>query len=239
MGLNEFAIKLLLIFFPGIICAYVVDLLTVHRQRETTFFLLQSFIFGIFSYALYWMGIKILACFMPNHFSGSVTFLLSLVDSKTPFSFREIWIVTFISIGLACAVTLINKYRLLHVIARKVRLTNKFGDIDVWGYMLNMKEIVWVTVRDHSNNLIYDGWVVAFSEDSKNAELLLGDVSVYNNDNGERLYQVGTVYIARACENISIECRTLPISDKVLWKEGINEQPKGTTETQPGTEAPI
>ncbi|MBF8276038.1 MAG: hypothetical protein HW390_1111 [Candidatus Brocadiaceae bacterium] len=85
--------------------------------------------------------------------------------------------------------------------------------------MLNIKGTVWVAVRDHKNNLIYDGWVQAFSDDSKDAELLLRDVSIYNNDSGECLYQVGAVYLSRKREDISIECRTLSIDPKIIWKE--------------------
>lgn len=94
-----------------------------------------------------------------------------------------------------------------------------FGELDVWGYTLNLKEVVWVTVRDHKNDLIYDGWVQAFSDDSRDAEVLLRDVSVYKNSTGEKLYQVGGVYLSRNREDISIECRTLPIDEQVKWKE--------------------
>lgn len=76
-----------------------------------------------------------------------------------------------------------------------------------------------MTVRDHSNDLILDGWVQAFSDDSKDAEILLRDVSVYKNSTGERLYQVGAMYVSRNRQDISIECRTIPVDDVVKWKE--------------------
>jgi hypothetical protein len=95
---------------------------------------------------------------------------------------------------------------------------------------MNVKEIEWVTVRDHSNDLILDGWVQAFSDDSKDAEILLRDVSVYKNSTGERLYQIGAMYLSRNRQDISIECRTIPVDDVVKWKEEKDEQSEGNTE---------
>ena len=109
MQLTEFAFKLLLLFFPGIICAYIVDQLTVHRPRKLTWFLLQSFSFGAASYFLYWAGLKGLYHFCFKFYNYlvitfripiPVTFLKSLTDSKLAFSFREIAYVTIVSILL-------------------------------------------------------------------------------------------------------------------------------------------
>jgi hypothetical protein len=234
MEITEFAFKLLLLFFPGIICAYIVDQLTVHKPREATFFLLQSFVLGILSYFTYWGGLKLVHNFFPNSFhSYSVTFLRALTDSKVTFSLREIANVTGLSIILACLVSLSSRFKWPNRLARRIGLTKKFGELDVWGYLLNLNndDIMWLTVRDHERNLIFDGWVQAFSDDSKDAELLLRDVSVYKNDTGEPLYQTGAVYLSRKRESISIECRALAIDNKVLWKENSNEQQQNNPQT--------
>ncbi len=219
MNVYEFAFKMLLLFFPGILCAYIADGLTIHRPREAKFFVLQSFVCGIFAYFIYWSGLKIINHLWNNSVAADVLFLRSLTNSNLPFSYREIAIVSVIAIILGAFISFLANYKVLNKCARRIGLTKKFGELDVWGYMLNIKGTVWVTVRDHKNNLIYDGWVQAFSDDSKDAELLLRDVSIYKNDSGERLYQVGAVYLSRKREDISIECRTLPIDSKVIWKE--------------------
>ena len=89
--------------------------------------------------------------------------------------------------------------------------------------------------RDHSNDLILDGWVQAFSDDSKDAEILIRDVSVYKNSTGERLYQIGAMYLSRNRQDISIECRTIPVDDVVKWKEEKDEQSEGNTEAIPSS----
>lgn len=219
MELSEFTFKLLLLFFPGILCAYLVDQLTIHRPRETFFFLLQSFVYGIFSYFICWANLSIVNYLRPGTLNANVTFLRALIKSNEVFSFKEIVVTCIIAIFLAGLVSISSRYKLLNKAAHLIGITKKFGELDVWGYMLNMEEVVWVTVRDHKNNLIYDGWVQAFSDDSKDAELLLRDVSVYKNSTAERLYQIGVVYLSRNREDISIECRTLPIDERVQWEE--------------------
>jgi hypothetical protein len=231
MEITEFAFKLLILFFPGLICAHLIDQLTSHKPREAFFFLLQSFTLGLISYFAYWFIIKGLALLWPTSINSDVTFLKALVNPNLSFSFKEIVIVSFIAVILASIVSVSSRYKFFNRTARSIGITKKFGELDVWGYMLNMEEVVWVTVRDHKNDLIYDGWVQAFSDDSKDAELLLRDVSIYKNSSGEKLYQVGAVYLSRQRDNISIECRTLPLDERIIWKEeSTDEQKQGNSE---------
>lgn len=179
---------------------------------------------------------KIVAYFSLNSVNSNITFLRALTDSTTSFSFKEIGLVSGISVILGCVIAVMSRFKLLNRAARRIGITKKFGELDVWGYMLNMEEVVWVTVRDHNNDLIYDGWVQAFSDDSKDAELLLRDVSIYKNSTAERLYQVGALYLSRNREAISIECRTLPIQENIEWKEDEKNE-SGQQNTEPETTA--
>ena len=221
--MSEFAFKVLLLFFPGVLCAFLVDHLTIHRRRDPFFFLLHAFVLGLISYFLYWLGLSLAHLIWPHKVSPSVNFLKSLTDTGTTFCFQEIAWVAGVSILLALIIAPLYRFKILHRTASLLNLTTKFGDLDVWGYMLNMKAVVWVTVRDHKNDLVFDGWVQAFSDDSKDAELLLRDVSLYRNSTGERLYQVGALYLSRKREDISIECRTIPIDERVKWQEDEHE----------------
>ena len=230
MDVSEFAFKLLLLFFPGLICAFLVDQLTVHRPRENFLFAMQSFVFGVISYFSYWTLLGVASKCFPGKVDPSLTFLRALNDSNVRYSFTEIAYVTLCAVVIGLIVTVASQHKVLNRVARKIRLNNKFGELDVWGYFMNVKEIEWVTVRDHANDLILDGWIQAFSDDSKDAEILLRDVSVYKNSTGERLYQVGAMYISRNRQDISIECRTIAVDHKVKWKEGEDEQPETKTD---------
>ena len=57
MEATEFAVRLLLLFFPGVICAYIVDTLTIHKPRTQFLFVLNSLILGLTSYFVYWAAL--------------------------------------------------------------------------------------------------------------------------------------------------------------------------------------
>ncbi len=133
---------MLLLFFPGILCAYIVDGLTIHRPREAKFFILQSFVCGIFSYFIYWSGLKIINQIWENAVTTDVLFLRSLTNSNLPFSYSEIAIVSVIAIFLGAVISVLARYKVFNRCARSIGLTKKFGELDVWGYMLNIKGIV-------------------------------------------------------------------------------------------------
>jgi len=227
MDISEFGFRLLLLFLPGILCAYIVDSLTVHSPRQPFCFLLRSFVLGAFSYLIYWAVITLGVAIVPQIFPAGIIFDKALTDPKVQVSFKEIIYACGSAVFLGGFLTLASRHKWGNRLARWIGLTKKFGELDVWGYMLNSADVEWVTVRDHANDLVFDGWVQAFSDNSRDAELLLRDVSVYRNSTGERLYQLGLLYVSRERETISIECRAVPIDDRVLWKE---DESHGNTE---------
>ena len=134
-------------------------------------------------------------------------FFKALNDTSYSISYKEIVYVCILSMFVGIFSTVIHTYKIHFRLAHKLKITRKFGELDVWGYLMNSPDIEWVTVRDTSNNLMYDGWVQAFSDNSMEAELLMGDVGVYKNDTGEFLYNVDGQYLSLDRNNISIEIR--------------------------------
>ncbi len=199
MDISFFAFKLLLLFFPGIICSYIVDTYTIHKERTQFQFLINSFVYGIISYLMYWVCIKI---------NGEgISFLQAINDQEKEISYREVIYTCVLSCLLAVVITLFHTYKLHFKAAHWFGITQKFGELDVWGYFMNSADVIWVTVRDLEHNLMYDGWVQAFSDNSKDAEILLGDVKVFKNIEGEFLYEVSSQYLSLEKGNISIEVR--------------------------------
>lgn len=217
MGLSELTIKLLLIFVPGIICAYIVNSLIVQKPQKPFDFLMKSFILGLTSYFLWWLILTVLSLMF--NVSNEIYIIKALKDTKNGFSFVEITFASGCAIVIGIGISVLSKYKVFNRISRKLGITNKFGELDVWGFMLNMKEVEWATIRDHKNDLIFDGWIQAFSDNSKEAEILLRDVSIYKNSTGERLYQAGLIYLSKDRNDISIECRSVEVDEKVAWKK--------------------
>lgn len=206
MELSEFVFKLLLLFLPGIICSCVVDTFTNHKERTQFQFTVNSFVYGLISYSAFWLLVKIFGCVF-NVDPDSFNFLLYFQNGSQDISFREIFYACIVAIVLGALVTFIHTHKLHFRLFRFLKITKKFGELDVWGYLMNSEDVSWVTVRDIPNNLMYDGWIQAFSDNSKEAEVLLGDVKVYSNDTGEYLYSVSSQYLSLDRSNIVIEVR--------------------------------
>ena len=205
MNISEFAFSLLLIFFPGIICAYTVDMFTNHRERTQFQFVINAFLLGFGSYLLYAIAVYLIA---PEKI-GSINFIYALSAEKLKISLKEILYVGVVSVLLAIVLIVINTNKLHFRLAQKLQITKKFGEQDVWEFLMNSADTEWVTVRDNENNIMYDGSVKAFSDNSKEAELLLENVSVYKNDSGKHLYDIDVQYLSLSRGKISIEIRSI------------------------------
>lgn len=206
MDLSEFTFKILLLFFPGIIAAIIIDTFSIHEKRTPFFFLTYSFVLGVSSYFLYWLLINIgpIFCRYPLN---SINFFQSLTMQNIPLDIREVAFVTLTSIIFSIIVVFILTYKVHFRIARVLKLSKKSGELDIWGYTMNIPDFEYATVRNYSKDLMYDGYIEAFSDDSKNAELLLSEVMVYRNSDAKHLYSVGAIYLSLSREDIEIEFR--------------------------------
>ena len=228
MQLTEFTFRLLVLFLPGLICAFLVDALTSHRPRQIPFFLLRALFFGFSSYLLYWFILHLIAyisikCFKVP-FVPSVHFLKILENTATPVAPKEILFVCLSSVLLGLLITVEATYKVGHKVAQRLRLTRKFGEIDVWGYTFNSSGVEWLTYRDLKEDLMYDGWIAAFSDDGENAEMLLRDVGVYRNSTGQYLYNVGAIYLSRERKSITMEFRGIKASSQPPRSEPNNPE---------------
>ena len=218
LELTQFTIRVFLLFLPGVICSFVVDGLTVHKPREVVFFIFRSFVFGFASYVLYWVLLhtghfvwRNLAYDFPTLFRGpddvQVQFFNALVDEKTSVSLPEIFVVCEVAILLGIAITVESTYKLGNRMFRRLGVTKRFGELDVWGFSFNLPDNQWVTVRDLKFDLVYDGFIYSFSDDGVDAELLLLSVQVYRNSTGQLLYEVPQLYVSRDRRDITLEFR--------------------------------
>lgn len=231
MQLTDFTLHLIVLFLPGLIATYLVEELTIHKPRTSLIIALECFAFGMGSYFTYYLLLYLfgLCCFCHACESPKVIFFDALQDANVKVSFAEVIRVCFVGILVGLSVTGMIEHKLLSKMAHKLRLTKKFAEFDVWGYAFNAPNTAmdFITVRDIRNNLVFDGWVNAFSDDSLNSELLIRDVAVYYDPPEGGLifqYQVGAIYLARKREDITIEFRGIPInSEHKIEEEVIGE----------------
>ncbi|HDR5278537.1 TPA: hypothetical protein QCS28_005949 [Bacillus thuringiensis] len=171
-------------------------------------FLLYSFILGLASYFILYIIISI------NNFlvilrglipSWKVSFLNSLIDKKADINIKEVVIATLIAIILALLISALINHRLLHKFAKKLKISKRFGQLDVWSYVLDSPDIDWVIIRDLENDLMYQGWIEAFSDTYDTNELFIRDVKVYKNSTAEELYFMQGIYITKDKTNLIME----------------------------------
>jgi hypothetical protein len=206
MDMTELTVKLLLLFFPGIICHQLVDALVVHRERKLHEVFLLSFVYGILSYLIF----AAILCAASQSWSPQMAMFAALTDSEKSI---DVWEVMSVS-GLACVLAIVmsaalNRYW-FHDIARSFGVSRKFGQPNVWSFALNANEVRWATVRDIENKLMFQGYVRAFSDNEDPAEILLTEVCVYNEHSAELLYEADHIYLARPRGNLTIEFPIVP-----------------------------
>ena len=206
MGLTDLTVRLMLIFFPGIICFFVFDAFTVHRERKAHEILLLSYIYGIISYFIY--GVLLVPLRIMVSFGQRGRFLLPwdlsvfnwLSDSRAQLDFWEIVAATVIAFVLAFILSFFHRKKLLHTLGQRLKVTTKFAELDVWNFAFNLDDARWCVVRDMANQLMFQGYIRAFSDVGEAVELLLTQVSVYDEKTSELCYQADRMYLSRLTE---------------------------------------
>ncbi len=215
MNLTELTIRLLILFFPGVVCFLIVEALTVHRERKTHEVLFFTFVHGVLCYLIYFV-VRMPFGFHSKDESGSYwtsptpVFFKCLTDSKSDVSLPEIGWVAFIAVGLAFVWSYLDKKKSLHKLAKWMRVTNKFGEPNVWSHIFNLDDVRWCVVRDLPRKLMFQGWVLKFSDVEDVAEVFLDDVHVYNEETGDLLYRAEQMLLSRKRDDLTIEIQTNP-----------------------------
>ncbi len=208
MEVSALTLRVLLLFFPGVLCAMLVETLTVNRERTAAQFLTHSFVLGLASYLLLYAGRW--ACAGAAGALGlppplPVTFIDALLDETLRIAWGEIVLAAGMAAVLGAAVSAGVNHHVLHGGARYLRISRKRGSLDVWGYVLGLPGTNWIIVRDLPNGLSYLGWLEEFSETADMAELWLRDVAVHESNGGTKLYDADAIYLGRDARTLVIE----------------------------------
>jgi hypothetical protein len=210
MQLSEFTLRIVFLFIPGIISFVIIDKLTVHKESRIHNILISSLILGFICYSSYYSIILVVNQLVETDLKFS--FLTTLTKKDAELNFREISIVAGLSVPVGFVFTFLINYKILDRIAHWLRISNKFGDIDVWSYIMNSKVPEWAVIRDIENDLMYEGWVQAFSDSTGEDEVFLRDVKVYKNSTAEELYETPGLYLPRKRQNLTVEFPLLKFS---------------------------
>lgn len=225
-NLTELTLKLLFLFFPGIIYYVILHKITFRPKKDFNFFLIYSFIFSLMSYAIYAIILKVFK------FSDTKIHFLSDIFSKTnQFDYSEIFYVTLVAIITVLIYSFFVNKKVLYNLNKRIENNNwiniqlptlvklykniafikKFDRIDVWSEVLDTPDsnYHWVLITDLELKQKFEGWINKFSDNVKENELFLRDVIVYDLKDNE-LYRTPAIYLTRKSDNITIDFFRVP-----------------------------
>jgi len=203
-------IRIVLLALPGVIAGQLYRKLRGRRPRRSWEDFLEIFVFSLTGYLLVAAGLSLCNVLFARRW-GLMSFG-ALFSEGEPIPWHEVAWASFAASGVSVLASYAHTYKWVSRLGRKARMTNRFGDEDVWEYLHNSRDIEWVFVRDHKLDLIYYAWISAFSDSEKDREMILRDVSVFRNDvdvDGP-LYEVEALYISRDKYDLSIEIPSTP-----------------------------
>lgn len=200
MTVDPFLFQLAVVFLPGLIWASL-DATFVAKPKPSEFeFVVRAFLFGLASYAVVFVFYRFL------HWPFVVIDFKSAKGAISSDVANEVLSAVVCSIALALLWTYVATYKLLVRLLHLIRATKRYGNEDVWDFTFSSREaaVEYVNFRDLVNQIVYSGWVKAFSETDKLRELVLRDVEVFDFQ-GNKLFAVPLLYLARPSDNLHIE----------------------------------
>lgn len=198
MEISELTLKLILLLIPGSIACILYERLTIHKQWNSFKFITNAILFGSISYVLAQIVFNI--CTIDLSFNS---FWENLPSKEIPYVVIVKASILSIFVGLIAAG--LDHYKIINRFGKWIKLTNKYGDENLYSYFLNAKEVEEVYIRDIENKLTYHGFVNSFSEVDEIKEIVLLDVVVYDYETSQKLYELDKIFLSRSKENLIIE----------------------------------
>lgn len=206
MNLDAATFNLIFIGAPGVLCYFTLSKLIGRVGRGSLEVVMLIFMYAVGSYILYGFAGRL------AHEIGWANPAAELViGSPAEMRLRAIDVAGASLAGLVLALFFAygHRFNWINRVAQKMGATNRAGDEDVWHFLHNATEkegaSEWVVVRDHKVGLQYFGSVSHWSESGEDRELLLMQVSVFSNADGQKLYDCEHIYLCRNKDDLTIE----------------------------------
>lgn len=212
MSVDVLTLRMAFLLLPGIVAYGIIAALAPQRDRTNTVIAILVIMLGLISYAL----VAVVGQVLPAGWAKALDvptlpliFRTEAFTPSTPINFVEIIYGALIAALLGVALSVNINYSLLIRLCRLLRLTNRHGDADTWSFLFNSRSVKgWVTVRNWENNIVYDGYVEAFSAGKQDRELILSRVKIYNNMTGAEVDSVPVLYLSFPKDKVALEFRS-------------------------------
>ncbi len=215
--MNGVVFQLAVVFTPGLIWATIVDALCVVEEKRTALRTSsRAFGFGLVSYLAYF---TIYYVYFRCRWSVWPTVLSHLVAAPSLGDFqalrpKDVLFASILAIALSLGWSAAANRNLFHMLMRKLRITQKYGDESLWEFWFSQmgKKSEYVNFRDVERGITFAGFVKAYSGGGDVRELLLEAVRVFDSDSGAFLYEMPIVYLSRKSDVLHVEFPTAETS---------------------------
>ncbi len=218
--MNTLVFTLALIFLPGIIWARLDARYARQAKPAQSELIVNVFVFGLVAYLATY-----LAYLIPyvSRFASFDLTAIALDDEQVSQTLKrsvvdDILVATAMSLLLAPIWLAIQRYKLVVRTLQRLKVTKRYGDEDVWDYLLSSDDprVLYVNVRDEQTGQTFTGYVEQFSEEPGLRELVLSKVEGFNTKTGDGEFKVERIYLARDPKGMTLE---FPASENHIRKK--------------------
>jgi hypothetical protein len=213
MNLDDFLIRLIILLVPGIVGYKIFRVLQstgrIQKRIKDWEDFFNILVFSVVTYFVYY-GILYLINFiglntLENYSKLHAVNFNAILNKNLSVNYSEVFFALLISPVIGALLAAAYNKKILNKLAKKLNITKKYGEEDVWSFIHNSEQVEWVFVRDHKLDLLYFGYIYLFSDIGEKRELLLQSVDVFDNESGDKLYSTNQLYICRDDSDLSIE----------------------------------
>ena len=168
MTISGFLIRVVFLAVPGIVSYMLFRKLAGRTKREKWEEWCQIILFSLVIYGTY--SVAVWLCGFLGWCEGGLVFFEAALSENVDIEWSEIIIASLIGVPIAFIAAAIHTYKLINLLGQCIRVTRRAGDEDVWDGFHNLPdtpEYQWVFVRDHKTELVYYGWICAYSDSEK------------------------------------------------------------------------
>lgn len=206
MELSKFSIGVIFIFLPGVLALLTSERLTEHPERKNYELFVYALVLGCIAHVVYGLAATISTYLPPSFHLDEDRWIELMVDDRTvSIQTRVVAVTAVLGVLLGLLLAFAANHSWLHRLAHLLRVSRKFADNDVWGFLMNSGTVGWIVVRNQSKNLMYQGYVATFSTTEDPRELILRDATVFENSSGKKLYDVRSLYLDFEKKDVAIE----------------------------------
>jgi hypothetical protein len=204
LQLDAFVFKLLVLSIPGFISYTIYKKTAIYRREiKSQFGFSEIFLIIINSLIcciIYDVIISIINKLLQKNYVATLAKLIKFEIYDT----KELTFLCIIAIITGFLFSYIETHKIINKFAMRLRITQHYGDNDVWTSFCANKDTNWIYIRDHKMHLVYYGLLRDYSDPGEAREIVISDVSVYSEDS-EFCYTIPRMYICRQSDDITLE----------------------------------